>query len=228
MREETKVKQKEGEMKVRKFNKLSDKDIVVYSLYLLDGWQKRVHTEDIALKCYELAPNRFSWVKYPQYPDLTPARFALESTKKSQYGALVKGESERKKTIKSVGGWMLTASGIQWIKINKARIEKYLDRQVPIGDRLPGDRKLKELLGSAAFKKFTGLGERAEISHAEFAESLICTVNTGAEVLNDRLEQLYSIAEKLKREEVKKYVDFCRKRFASLLGGKGGVKNAKE
>jgi len=214
-------------MKAQKFDKLSDKDIVVYALYLLDGWQKRVHTEDIALKCYELAPNKFSWVKYPQYPDLAPARFALESAKKPQYGTLVKGESERKKTIKSVGGWMLTASGIHWIKINKTRIEKYLNRQIPIGDRLPGDRKLKELLGSVAFKKFMGLSEQAEISHAEFAESLICTVNTGAEVLNDRLEQLYSIAEKLKRKDVKNYVKFCRKKFELLLGEKGGARDAK-
>jgi len=225
--EEIKVKQKGGEMKVRKLDKLSDIDIVVFALYLLDGWQKRVHTEDIALKCYELAPNRFSWVKYPQYPDLRTAYFALGDAKKQKYGALVKGESERKKTIKSIGGWMLTASGIHWIKINTARIEKYLDRQTPIGARLPGDRKLKELLGSAAFKKFTGLGEQAEISHAEFAESLICTVNTGAEVLNDRLEQLYSIAEKLKREEVKNYVNFCRKKFELLLGEKGGARDVK-
>jgi len=225
--EKQKSNKREAKLKAQKFDKLSDIDIVVYALYLLDGWQKRVFTEDIALKCYKLAPNRFSWVKYPQYPDLAPALFALESAKKPQYGALVKGESERKKTIRNVGGWVLTASGIQWIKINKARIEKYLDRRIPLGNRLPGDRKLKELLGSAAFKKFTEFGELAEISHAEFAESLICTVNTGAEVLNDRLEQLYSIAENLTREEVKKYVDFCRKRFTLLLGEKGGARDAK-
>jgi len=79
---------------------MSDKDIVLYSLYLLGGWHKRVHTEDIALKCYEIAPSRFSWVKYPQYPDLAPARFALEATKKAQYGALVRGVSERKGLIR--------------------------------------------------------------------------------------------------------------------------------
>jgi len=26
---------------------LSDKDIAVYALYVLGGWQKRIHTEDI-------------------------------------------------------------------------------------------------------------------------------------------------------------------------------------
>jgi len=38
-----------------KIDNLSDKDIVLYALYLLGGWQKRVHTEDI---CFEVLPNR--------------------------------------------------------------------------------------------------------------------------------------------------------------------------
>ncbi len=210
---------KEGKIQARKIENVSDKDIVLYALYLLGGWQKRVHTEDVALKCYEIAPSKFSWVKYPQHPDLAPARFALEAAKKPRYGALVKGESERKRTVKSVGGWMLTAEGIRWIKENKFRIEKYLGKYRPTGDRLHTDRKLKEFLRSAAFRKFIDYREQAEISHAEFAESVVCTVNTRAEVLNNRLEQLYSIAEELGREEVKNYVNFCRKKFASLLKG---------
>lgn len=213
-------------MKRQKFDELSDKDIVIYALYLLGGWQKRVHTEDIALRCYEFAPSKFSWVKYPQYPDLAPARFALEKAKRPEHGALVKGESERKRTRKKgIGGWMLTERGIQWVESNKSRIERYLDEHLTTGDRLPADRKLKELLRSVAFRKFRECGEQAEISHAEFAESLVCTVNTKAEVLNDRLEQLYSIAEVLRREEVKDYVNFCRKKFASILARKGGERN---
>jgi hypothetical protein len=210
-----------------KIDKLSDTDIVIYALYLLGGWQKRVHTEDIALKCYRLAPSKFSWIKYPKYPDIAPARFALEAAKKEKSGKLVKGESERKRTTKKIGGWMLTSSGIQRIEANKERIERYLGKSIPTGDRLPADRKLKEFLKSIAFKKFTDFGDRAEISHAEFAESLVCTINTGTEVLNDRLEQLYSIAEKLKRKEIKNYVNFCRKKFALMLREDGYEKNAK-
>lgn len=207
-------------MKESKTDELSDKDISIYALYLLGGWQKRVHTEDIALKCFELAPPKFSWVKYPQYPDLAPARFALEAAKKPQYGTLVKGESERKRTVKNVGGWMLTAEGIKWIKANKPRIEKYLGKHKPIGDRLPLHRRLKQLVESTAFRKFRDHGEQTEISHSEFAESLICTVNTRAEILNDRLNQFYSIAEELGKQEVKDYVNFCRNRFASVLAEK--------
>lgn len=204
-------------MKERKIEQVSDKDIVIYALYLLGGWQRRVHTEDIAIKCYELAPPKFSWVKYPKYPDLAPARFALEAAKKPQYGALVKGESERKRTVKSVGGWMLTTEGVKWIKVNRQRIELNLGKNKPTGDRLPLHRRLKQLVESTAFRKFRDYGEQAEILHSEFAESLICTVNTRAEILNDRLDQFYSIAEELGKQEVKDYVNFCRNRFASLL-----------
>lgn len=205
-----------------KADNLSNKDIVIYALYLLGGWQRRVHTEDVALKCYKLAPSKFSWVKYPKYPDLASARFVLEAAKKPENGALVVGETERKRTIKKIGGWMLTTDGIQWINDNKERIEKYLGKRIPTGDRSLADRKLKELLKSAAFQKFMKDRDNAEISHAEFAESLVCTVNTGLEILNDRLEQLYSIAENLKKKEVKNYVNFCQKKFAFLLEEKGG------
>jgi len=219
-------------MKKGKTDKLTQKDIVVYALYVLGGWQKRVHTEDVALKCYELAPPHFSWVKYPQYPDLAPVRFVLEAATKPKNGALVKGESERKKTVTSVGGRMLTAAGIEWIKANKVRIERSLGKRKPIVDRLPAHRKLKQLAESMAFKKFTNFGGQAEVSHSEFAESLVCTVNTRAELLNDRLDQLYSIAEELGRGEIKDYVSFCRRRFRSILdkegsGGYGKRQNSK-
>ena len=211
-----------------KRDRLSDKDVALYALYLLGGWEKRVHTEDIALKCYELAPSKFSWVKYPEYPDPAPARFALEAAKKEKYGQLVKGESERKRTLESIGGWMLTANGVHWIRANVSRIEQYLGKQRPVGDRLSRDRKLKELLRSRAFRKFMDQGEQAQISHTEFVESLVCTVNTRPEVLDDRLEKLYSVAEELRREDAKDYVNFCRKRFVSLLEERGGTKNAED
>jgi hypothetical protein len=197
--------------------KLTDKDVAVYSLYILGGWQKRIHTEDIALKCYELSRSRFSWVKYPQYPDPAPARFALEAAKKAEFGALVEGESEKRRTKRSVSGWRLTDNGVRWIEANKSRIEQRLGKRTPPADRIPEDRRLKELLRSVAFRKFERYGQGTEISRAEFAESLICTVNTRVEILNECLKQLYSIGEELKREDVKKFVDFCRSKFASLL-----------
>lgn len=213
-------------MESGEIEKLSDKDIALYALYLSGGWQRRIHTEDIALKCYQLVPSRFSWVKYPQYPDLAPARFALEAAKKPNLGTLVEGESEKKRTIKKTGGWRLTENGIRWIEVNRPRIEQSLSERIPPADRVPGDRMLKELVKSVAFREFQRDGQEASISPAEFAESLLCTINTKADVLNERLAQLYSVAENLRRKEVKDYIGFCQRRFASFLGKKGEEENA--
>ncbi len=203
-------------MKKSPFWTLRNEDIVLYAIYLLGGWQKRIHTEDIALKSFKIAPTKFSWIKYPQYPDVSPARFALESLKKKEYNCLVEGKSERKG---SIGGWMLTSNGVSWIKENLSRIESVLGKRTPTGTRLHSDRKLKALRVSKAFQNFLKDGKSSSITHAEFAESLICTVNTEGKVLHDRLNQLYSIAEKLNKEDVKSYVKFCREKFMSILKG---------
>lgn len=203
---------------------LKPKDLVLYFLYVLGGWHRRVHTEDIALKCYEVAPSMFSWIKYPQYPDPTPARYALETAKKSDAGSLVTGSSERKRSGKGIGGWRLTENGIRWVRGNKERIEKALGTRQVIGDRLPSDRRTKELLRSSAFKKFQSAGQAADISFAEFTESLLCTVNAGMEVLEDRLERLLSVAEELGRAEIQEYAKFCQRKFFGTSIDSGRVK----
>jgi len=195
---------------------LNDKDIVVYALYVLGGYQKRVHTEDIALKCYEIAPARFSWTKYPQYPDIQPVRFALEKCK-----PLVVGSSERKLPT-TVTGWRLTSDGIQWVKMNLDRIGQQLGKKQPPTERLVDNRRIKALISSRAFNKYLAEGEKAEISHADLAESLVCTVNTKPEIVSERIEQLHSAADLLNQDKVKQYLDFCRKSFAKLQRGRDG------
>lgn len=187
---------------------LNDKDIVIYALYILGGYQKRVHTEDIALKCYELARTRFSWTKYPQYPDIQPVRFALEKCK-----PLVVGSSERKlPTI--ITGWRLTNEGIQWIRTNLSRIEKQLSTKQTPNERLIDSRRIKTLMSSEAFNRYLAEGEKATISKAEFVESIVCTINTKPDILAERIEQLYSTADLLNQDKIKQYLDFYRKRFA--------------
>ncbi len=201
---------------------LSNIDIVIYAVYKLGGWQKRVHSENIALKCFELAPRKFSWVKFPQYPDILPSLFALEAAKKKKYGKLVIGETERRKTFDKIGGWVLTVNGVRWIKNNLARIEQGLELGEAVGKRLPIDRKLKHLDRSKAFQKFKLDNDTTEISYAEFVESLICTVNTRPGKIKDRLNQLSAIAEELNKKDVKNYIKFCKKKFRSLTQNKVG------
>ncbi len=200
---------------------LSDIDIAVYALYALGGWQQRVHTEDIALKCFQLAPSRFSWVKYRQYPDLMSVWWALGDAKKTKYGSLVIGGSERKRGggKDSFGGWRLTSSGVSWINENQTRIEKALGATGSPKGRLVEDRRLKELLKSPAYGSFNNGEEPSKIGYAQFVESLTCTVNTSPQVLNERIEQLYASATILNQQTVTKYLDFGKVQFSKQIFG---------
>ena len=51
---------------IQKISKLSNIDVTIYALYKLGGWQKRIHTEDIALECFKITPRKFSRTKYSQ------------------------------------------------------------------------------------------------------------------------------------------------------------------
>ena len=59
-------------------NKIFSREMVVYVLGLLGGESRKIHTEDIAIKCHSLFPDSFSWTKYPEIPDkddfINPAR----------------------------------------------------------------------------------------------------------------------------------------------------------
>jgi hypothetical protein len=74
------------------FNNL---EIVAVVLFLLGGDTKPVHEEDVAIKCYELFPEKFSWKKYPQFPDKMTPLFALEARRKSENGTIIEGNTRR-------------------------------------------------------------------------------------------------------------------------------------
>ncbi|MYH72726.1 MAG: hypothetical protein F4153_09165 [Acidimicrobiia bacterium] len=88
-------------------DRLSNWQIAVLALYALGGAAARWQSEDVALKCYEIAPRRFGWGEYPQ---LEPARMALRDAKKQKHGVLVAGDEAK--------GWLLTREGLAWCEEN--------------------------------------------------------------------------------------------------------------
>jgi len=189
---------------------LNNVDVAVYALYFLGGVQKSVHTENIALKCYELAPLSFSWTRFPQYPDTEPARIALMDARKSKNGSLVRGDNKRKL-------WVLTPAGVGWIKSNRARVEEGLHNAVPPSKRQELARRLHEILKHKSFAAFQAAGHNAEISDADFVDSLKCTLNSAPAEISERLMRYNSIATEIHNKPIIEYLKFCRSRFHHLL-----------
>src|SRR6266571_1249257 len=94
--------------------KLNKRDICLYALVEAGGELEFVTTEDVAVKAFELYPERFGLIGYPQFPDVDSARVTLTDLRKEQHGSLVEGSKKR--------GWHVTAEGARWIAANKTAV----------------------------------------------------------------------------------------------------------
>lgn len=148
--------------------RLSHTQLVTLAVYLLGGRDRFVDTEDVAVKCHELAPERFSWRRYPEHPNLEGVRVRLlEETKAPQASALVRGSHSR--------GWKLTPTGLAWaIEASKSvgsigATDTPPDRGGSVdAQRVKRDRE--RVAGSAAWSKWPD--RSSSISPQEAAEVL--------------------------------------------------------
>lgn len=82
-------------------------EVVVLAVGDLGGGQRSVDTEDVAIRCHELAPTLFSWRKYPEQVNLEIVRVSLSDAKKQKNGQLLSGSGR--------DGWRLTRRGLEWL-----------------------------------------------------------------------------------------------------------------
>lgn len=189
----------------------SNVSVAVYALALLGGKLRFVHTEDIALKCFELLPDRFSWRKYPRYPDAEPARSALFDAAKEKHGCLVIGDNR-------VKGWKLTENGVQYANGVAAEIEKLIGKR---GRRANADRRgFGDVENHPAY---VGYLESRCVDSLEFHElttMLRCPVDAPAALLGERLDSLMRRASDAGRGDI---VDFLRAAARKYQAGLGLV-----
>src|SRR6266550_293762 len=88
-------------------------ELAAAACFLEGGATKLVHTEDLAVRAFQLAPQRFCWRKYPERIDLDIARVSLTDAAKDKNGALVQGSKD--------SGWSLTQAGTQWVEQARQR-----------------------------------------------------------------------------------------------------------
>lgn len=194
---------------------LTNMDVVLYALYLLDGSKKKVFTEDIVLKSFELTPSRFSWRRYPKYPDIEPARRILISARDEKQ--LITGRSGEVKGLKPSDGWIFSPDGILWIEKNKSRIAQYLDINPKPVNRTDVSRKLNELENSTAYKKFLKYKRCTDIKPYEFTDFLNASLDTPPSILRDRIDKISALAATGKNKKLLNFISECKKHFIGLL-----------
>ena len=191
-------------------------EVAVYALYLLDGATKLVHTEDIALKCHELAADSFSWVKHPEYPDKDIARVSLVDARKEKVGALVTGRSGQGKgqlhTVlqqRSLDGWQLTEKGISWARENGERLALALGQRQPKSHRQEVLQRLSRVRENVLFKNFLDCRGTFVPAIGPLAELLRCRVDAEPAVWNKRFESVRKDALVAEQRDVLDFIEAC-------------------
>ena len=121
--------------------------IACIAVFLLQGHNQYIHTEDVAIACNDLAPGRFQWQRHPDQVSLDKVRHALNDAKKAEYGQLMMGSNRE--------GWMLTEAGMAYAATN-ADAAKAADLQgsaLPPKDAARQNRERERLLATSAYKK---------------------------------------------------------------------------
>ncbi len=201
-------------MAKRNKNDLNHLEITTIVLYLLGGGTRAIHHEDVAIKCFELFPTKFSWTKYPQYPDIKPSLFALEAGRKSVNGNVIEGNTRK--------GWMLTSKGIEWIDRNQNKVDNILSRvetnqsqRLPTQGRSQGvirkpEEEIQSLRKTDAYQKYIQ-GVKEQIDVYDFHRFMRINQYVPSKKYEQRLEEIKLLTEK--DENLKELVIFLYRKF---------------
>lgn len=140
-------------------------DLAVLAVYLLGGDQRSVDTEDIAVKCNELAPGQFNWKKYTDQINLKLVYTCLSDAKKPRCGQLLLGSGRK--------GWRLSPQGLEWVTSHRKHLlnQHGIELNTNLAsagsiDTVRREREKNRLKSSAAWKNWKN-GEQLSIDGAK-------------------------------------------------------------
>ena len=127
-------------------------EIAVVAVFDLGGAERSVDTEDIAIRCHEIAEAAFSWRKYPSQANLELVRVCLSDAKKPKNGGLLTGTGRE--------GWRLTRRGLTWIEVvatSRAKSKAIVSRRSGGSiDTVRKNREAARIEGSPGWQTWRG------------------------------------------------------------------------
>lgn len=187
-------------------------ELVTYSIYILLEENKEATFEKVVAKSFEIFPDKFSLVGYPQWPD--SARVNKSWLRCRTDFKYIKG------SVKT--GFKLTSKGLDAVarvqqRLKSPRSERFSLSQKKTHARTKEEQFINELEKSEVFQRYLEDHEDAEISHFEFCDMLYCTLESSAHILKDNLNKLKEYSQKYKRSDLFNFLLFAEKKFARLL-----------
>ena len=185
----------------------NNQDVFVWALYLLGGADKDVGVEDVCLKCFEIAPARFSWRTHPELPDGVKGLKALSVAENKTHVGLILRPNKF--------NCRLTLDGIKWVEAYIAILEKNYSKAIVQASKTTNqhERRRHELKKSDAWAKFLIDPKTVEISDA--AAALQCSAASPMSVWSGRVNDLRRTWDLLSDESILNFADFVEAHFIS-------------
>ncbi len=204
------------EFNVSLYNDLSLDELVTYSVATLANEGKEATFENIVAKSYELFPEKFSLVGYPQWPD--SSRVNKSWLRCRTDFKFITG------TVKT--GFSLTSKGLEVVEKVQQRLQRPVSEKSIISKkraraRTKEEHFTNEIEKSDVFQRYLHDREQMEINHYEFCDILYCTLESSPKALVDHLEKLKDYAHAYSRNDLKNFLSFLEHKFSDLLKDKG-------
>lgn len=198
----------------RIYTRIALNDLVTYAVFFLSETGEEITAEDIVAGCFLLFPERFALRGYSQWPDSSVVNKRWVDCRKK---GLISGSTAQ--------GFELTPSGLKLAENVGKTLQGKRPTRTPSGaegrvraeTRTRAGRFVRSIEESDAYKAFKDKGENAQVSEFDFRSMLLCTMETSSSILRNNLEQFKQYVSLYKREDLLELLNFCERRFASLL-----------
>ncbi len=161
-------------------------ELTTLGVYLLGGTKKAVDTEDVAVKCHEIAPGTFAWRKYPDQINLELVRVQLSDAKKKKNGTLLSGSGRE--------GWRITTEGLKWISTEGLSLLEQSGHLTSARKRTAGSidtvRRDREVVRLCATEAWFAWKDGKSVSIRQVEEVFRVDVYTNPEMLERKVVRL--------------------------------------
>jgi len=189
------------------YNSISLTKLTILAINEIVSNREECAYERVVKECFTLFPKRFSFQRYPEWPDGT--RFKIEILRCRDNGWVTGNEKN---------GFQITLLGKRAAQevlkdLQEERVKK--QRTGQIRDR--GDTIIKYLKESEPFRRFQQNKENFNISEGEFRRLLVATFETPPRVLKQNLNYCLDICKQYGENELFEFLKQCEKQKESLL-----------
>jgi hypothetical protein len=179
---------------------ISNTDLCMWAMYLLSAHIRPVDVEDIYLKLFEVAPEKFSWRTRSDLPNMRNGLTALGKLEKDLYPEFVIKASPTTR--------MLSDLGLRWIEANREKFEGLGNEQRVMPSRQDaGVKQIRQLQESRSWSTWQS-GLRPDLE--QLADAFSCSPSSSRATWESRLNSALQAAEVSGVAEVKNFIQEAR------------------